>query len=335
MKDKGKKMLPRHAAGSMELKGGTGMITGMISCGDFLEIYKRDKTFRVRSPENIDPEETNPKALWVTSKADDVGTENKIIARILFQGHEIVKAACFDEEINKEAVTQTLHKCKETLISCEKIYNNISKQIEYIIDEIKSEGIERDNQGRGLNPFPQVIDLENECGSFLVLVNRAIKTICELPILFLPLERVDYNFDFLGKRLRKHFCTDTNLTRFVFSNAKSIRYLIDLRNSNEHPGNKKTIIQNFHVLPDSNIQVPIWQVTGYPPMPIQEEMKAIIDFLIEIAEVMLINLVMATVSKKYPFIIEKNAEADINPDNPQLYRLSIDIRKLNIRPKNI
>ena len=44
----------------------------MQSCGEFLEMYKVDKTFRVKSPESIDPEETNPNAMWVTSPTDDV-----------------------------------------------------------------------------------------------------------------------------------------------------------------------------------------------------------------------------------------------------------------------
>ena len=69
-------MLSRHAAGSFELKEGTGAITAMQPCGEFLEIYKIDKTFRVKSPESIDPEETNPNALWMTAPFDDVGSGN-------------------------------------------------------------------------------------------------------------------------------------------------------------------------------------------------------------------------------------------------------------------
>ena len=329
------KNLPRHAAGSMDLKGGTGPLTGMVSCGEFLEIYKIDKTFRVRSPESIDPDETNPNALWVSSPTDDVGTKNLIVSRVFLQGHEIVKSAGFDVEIDKKAVTQKLHQCKEILISCEKTSNKITEQIEVIIKEIEHEGIGRDNQGRGLNPFPQVMDLEHECGSFLVHANRAIKTICELPSLFLPLDRVDSNFDHLQKRLEKHLGPEAVLTKFVASNAESIRYIISLRNYHEHPGEKITEIENFRLMPDSKIQVPTLQVTGNPPAPLKEEMEDTINFLIEITETMLILLVMATVSKKFPYIIEKINEADINPENPFHYRLSIDINQLNIKQKKI
>ncbi|MEW4983922.1 MAG: hypothetical protein AB1Y26_11845 [Cycloclasticus sp.] len=79
-------MLPRHAAGSFELKEGTGPITGMQSCGEFLEMYKVDKTFRVKSPESIDPEETNPNAMWITSPTDkDQGVSQLDFPIAIFQ----------------------------------------------------------------------------------------------------------------------------------------------------------------------------------------------------------------------------------------------------------
>lgn len=69
-----KNNLPRHSAGSMELKEGTGPITAAFSCGSFLEIYKQDITFRIRTPEAIDPEELNPNAPWVASPVANVGS---------------------------------------------------------------------------------------------------------------------------------------------------------------------------------------------------------------------------------------------------------------------
>lgn len=114
-------MLPRHAAGSFKLKEGTGPITGMQSCGEFLEMYKVDKTFRVKSPESIDPEETNPNAMWVTSPTDDVGTGNPIVARAFLQNCEMLNSAIFEQEIDKDKVIMTLHSCKEALITCDKI----------------------------------------------------------------------------------------------------------------------------------------------------------------------------------------------------------------------
>jgi len=71
------------AWGSFELKGGTGAITAMCKCGDFLEIYKVDKTFRCESLKSTDLREKNPNAKWIASQVADVGSGNPIIARML------------------------------------------------------------------------------------------------------------------------------------------------------------------------------------------------------------------------------------------------------------
>ncbi len=83
-------------------------------------------------------------------------------------------------------------------------------------------------------------------------------------------------------------------------------------------------------MPDMKIQVPMWHVSGEKPRPIMEEMAAAINFLIEMSEAMLIHVVMACVSNKFPFIIERIEESKIDPNNPMQYRLSIDINKLDI-----
>lgn len=325
-----KKNLPRHSAGSFELKEGTGPITAMCPCGEFLEIYKVDKTFRVKSPESIDPQETNPNAMWVTSPVADVGSANPIVARVLLQGHEILKAAVFEYDVNKEAVTKQLHSCKELLLACENTAHKISTSIDSIVHQIRAGGLSQDNKGRGINPFPQVPDLDTQCGAYLIQANRVIKLICELLQQFIPLERPDSNFDYLGKRLETAIGSDLPLTTFVKDNAECVRYLIDLRNFHEHPKEKRTIIENFRLMPDSRIQVPMWHLSDQDPHPIKEEMDAANQFLLEMTEAMLIHLVMHSVSRKFPFIIEAVPDDQIDEKAPIKYRLSIDVSKLRM-----
>src|SRR3972149_7992770 len=137
------KKLPRHLAGSFELKEGTGPITAMCPCGEFLEIYKVDKTFRVKTPEAIDPEKMNPNAPWVASPVDDVGSSNPIVARVLLQGHEILNSAPFEGEVNKDAVTTHLHDCKESLVACEKTAKRGGSHIDRVVSEVNAQGISK------------------------------------------------------------------------------------------------------------------------------------------------------------------------------------------------
>ncbi|MGH8546344.1 MAG: hypothetical protein ACREX3_22530, partial [Gammaproteobacteria bacterium] len=42
-----------------------------------------------------------------------------VVARVLLQDQEILKAAAFDHRDQQEAVTEQLHSCKELLLACE------------------------------------------------------------------------------------------------------------------------------------------------------------------------------------------------------------------------
>ena len=323
--------LPRHAAGSFELKEGTGPITTMCSCGTFLEVYKQDRTFRVETPESIDPDEINPNAPWVASAVSDVGSSNMIVARILLQGSEMLKGAPFDPPVDRDAVTIHLHSCKETLLACEKVAVKITSNIDHIIHQITESGLTLDNGGRTINHFPQAIDLESDCGAFLIQANRVIKLICELPKLFYSLDRPDSSFDHLAKRLAIAAGEGSPLTTFVRDNADGIKYLIDLRNFHEHPKQLRTVIDNFRVLPDCRIQAPMWSIAGdkpSKPRPIKEEMNAAVVFLRDTAEALLIHLVMQRLPQNSPYILEEIPKESIDPAAPIKYRLSIDFGKL-------
>jgi hypothetical protein len=319
-----KKYQPRHAAGSFELREGTGPIVAMCPLDDFLEIYKKDMTFRVLAPENVDPEETNPNAPFLASPVDDVGSANPIVARVLLQNIDILNDAILGVNIEKKTVIKQLHSCKESLIACQKVANRLQSKIDGIMEEVKTSGLNTDQGGRTLNPFPQVHDLDAECGSFLVHANRAIKQICTLPKLFLNLPKADSNFDHLAKRLASIVGEDSPLTGFIRDNCEGIRYLIDLRNYHEHPADIRTIVSNFKLLPDMSIRVPMWHLSDNQPRPIRDEMLQTINFLIMMAEAMLIHLVMNTVVRTLPYVIEEVQEKDVDSNNPIKYRLCID-----------
>ena len=112
---------------------------------------------------------------------------NLIIARVLLQARQMLDAAMIEGPFDKDATISKLHTCKESLLACEKVAKRIAKNIDEIVMLITERGITRDNQGRGLNPFPQAHDLEIDCGTLLIQANRCIKLVCELPTLFLAL----------------------------------------------------------------------------------------------------------------------------------------------------
>jgi len=298
----------------------------MCNCGEFLEMYKEDMTFRIQSPESVDPDETNPNAPWVTSQTSNIGSSSPIVARVLLQGKALLESALLEGNVDKKATIIHLHACKESLLACQKIADTVSKSINSIIAQISEHGVRKENNGRGLNPFPQVQDLNTDCGNFLVQVNRTIRLICELPGFFYSLERPDSNFEHLSRRLSAAIDGDSPILKFLNINAEAVRYLIDLRNFHEHPKEIRTIIENFKVLPNGNFQVPVWYLAdGKPaePCPIMEDMIASVHFLTELTETMLIHLVMQRINSNFPFVLPETPEEELNPAIPIKYRLGL------------
>jgi hypothetical protein len=330
--DDPKRRLPRDSGFSMELREGTGGITAMCACGDFMEFYKEDTTFRVRTPESIDPERTNPNATTVAAVSDNVGSASPVVARVLLQGRDILQMAIFAQTVDKDAIVRRLHACKEALVVCEKVGTRVASRAKEIIEKVQTTGLQRDRRGGALNPFPQVPELEPDATSFLIHAKRAILEICRLPPLLLPVPAKDSNFDKLGNTLAAAIGPEAAVTKFVRNNAATVAYLIDLRNFQEHPDAKRTTISNFAVMPDNSMSVPMWHVSGETPQPIHEEMPAATEFLVRMAEEMLLYLVLHTVDKRWPFIIEHVDATQANPKVPIKYRLSIDLSKLRAGP---
>ena len=329
-----RKHLPRDEAGSIELQGGTGGITGMCSFADFLEVYKEDVTFRVRTPESIDPERTNPNARMVAAMTDDVGSSSPAVARILLQGREILEAAALAQTVDKPAVVKLLHSCKEEVIVCEKVTARVAGRVEQIMKDIRGGTIKPDKRSRALSALPQVPNLDADAASFLIHAKRAVGIICRFPSAFLDVPAKDNNFDDLAKTLEKTVSPTAPVTALVRDNAAVVRHLITLRNCQEHPGQKRTIVANFALLPDDSIAPPAWHVSGETqPSPVDQDMRAAVQFLVEIAEAMLICLVMHTIDKRFPFLIQEYDPGQVNPKKPIRYRLSVDLSKLITKPE--
>jgi hypothetical protein len=124
------------------------------------------------------------------------------------------------------------------------------------------------------------------------------------------------------------------LTVFVRKHADGIKHIVELRTYDEHPKkNKRTVIENFHLLSGSGIQVPVWHLSDEAPRPVKEEMIAANLFLLEMVETMLILLVMHCVTRKFPYVILTGADDQIDEEIPIKYRLSLDVSRLRIAKK--
>lgn len=300
----------------------------MYPCKGFLEIYKKDKTFRIQTPETIDPKETNPDVPFIAGPVSDVGSANLIVARVFIQGCELFNGAIFKNNVDKDLIKHELHGIKEDLLVCESIWKNLHEEVANVISEIEVTGIPSE-RGRVLNPFPHIDGLNEKVASFLVHAKRALTGIGRLPSYYFNIKSRGANFQKLGQQLAQECGEDSELRKFVKNVEEPVKRIVDLRNYQEHPGGGETTeINNFKLTPNNEIQAPSWGLTGEDPQLICEEMEAITYFVMEVAETMHILLLVQNLSNSFPYTLERIAEEDIDPDKPVQIRLSIDPTKL-------
>jgi hypothetical protein len=319
----------RDSAGSVELHGGTGDILHMIGLTHFLEAYKTDTTFRVQTPQTVDPQNTNPNAPWVVTRIDGVGASSLAVARGFLQGHEMLQQGVFIQGFNKDGVLNQLHACKEQLVICEQTANRLAGRIGEIINRIQAEGIGRDNHGRALNPFPQVQDLVADTTVFLIHAKRAVTEVTSLVAAAMDIQVQGANFRVLGDRLMAQLGADANLTKYVQAQEPMVKYLVDLRNQQEHPGAVRTIVNDFQVLPNGSISPPVLHLSDQEPQALHEQLRAAAGYVVRLTEAVFIHAIMARLACTFPFNVEEIAENAVNPQCPIKYRLSIDLSALH------
>jgi hypothetical protein len=314
------KNAPRYRAGHGDLEGGTGGITRMCSAVDFLEVYKIDKTFRIYTPEALDPEETDPNMHWMSKPVANVGSANRIVARVFIQASEAITNTPIADSINKDNILRCMHRCKEHLLICEDKQIVVCKETEQIYQtclkgELKKEGYHFVN-------FPQIDRLEEYCGVFLNNAKLTIQTLAELINMFYKTTFDGPRFDKVIKWSRTALKHNNEFVQFLNSIQPGLKYIVDLRNAQEHPKeDRKLFIENFTLKPGNEISLPLWHVTGEDPHAIHSDVTAIVDFLVNAVESTFLYCLMDNLDSSFPFIVRSIDDSALDPQCPIKYRV--------------
>ncbi|OAM52445.1 hypothetical protein A7981_02905 [Methylovorus sp. MM2] len=323
----------RDAAGGFELEGGTGGVTAFCSMGDVLEAYKVDRTFRIKSPQSIDPEDSNPDAPWVIAPSSKVGSGNSIVARVLLQSEEILKTLMFeDTSKDKLPILIHMHSCKESLLICESNANKIIDQIDSIIELINNNGLTKTQGGRGINPFPQVDGLEEACSTFLINANKSVRLMSAIPQKFFGLSGTIKNLEILHKKLVERFGESHHLSEFVRDNSGFSKWLIDLRNFHEHADLSRTVFTNFEITPAGLVRTPTWGIEGEVvkgPLALRGELVYALEYLMITIEAIFLHCVQASLTPNLPWVIYPTPDEELDITNPIKFRLTLDHTKMN------
>ena len=301
----------------------------MCPCADFMEVYKVDRTFRIYPPESLDPDETDPDMQWVVKEVAEVGTGNEIVARLVIQSLRILDGVLLPTHVTKEALISRFHMCKEFLLECRTIADQIAVETREIELSIAGQHVHPAESGTTLNPFPQVQQLESRASSFLMNAKRSAQELAGLlDLLFSTGIRIP-RFNQIRDRIREQQGAESQLYAIINQAEPSLKRIIDMRNALEHPTqHNKLVIENFRLLPGSKVRPPAWHLSSEPVAPLVEEMSGIVGFLIDAAEAVIISSVLCANTDDYPFCVVAIPQEEIDRDCPVRYRLALSTNGL-------
>lgn len=289
---------------------------GILAFGGFVEIYSAEATARMQMPASGMPTESSPAVIT----RDEVGSRHLIVARVLLQSSELIDK-CDISDGRKTQARLALLSCKDALIACEVVAKRVLLQDKAICDQFKTNGVV--NPGNSLH-LPQVQALRVDVSCYLICAARAIRAICEVAEVLLEISLMKKNFDRLGKALEAKYGSELALVKYVNNHADRVRYLLSLRNYDEHPGGDGnfTVVRNFH-FDGKEINAPTWHLEGNritPPARICDEMVELKQFVSAIAEGTVLLAVTAILRK--PFKVAEIPADQVNADWPVKFRVT-------------
>ncbi|MGA2853285.1 MAG: hypothetical protein ABSE90_04020 [Verrucomicrobiota bacterium] len=326
MNDKPKTFLPRDRGGSFSVPSDTGAIKRLVGLDGFMEIYTVHATYRVKSPDNLDPTRTVPNMPWSQSAHAMVGASNPIVARIFIQAVDALDNWPLRNG-NIEAIKRHLHVCKEEAIICETAYNKLKLEYDKAVARVNDRKLKI--QGNMVE-CPHLPSLRDEATAFLTSAKRAIQGAGEVFNQFYvpdgtkPLVK-NANFSFAITRIENSRPGDQVFLDFLKKIEPVTKRFVEMRNGLEHPTGKDfTKIEDFQLTP-KGIASPTWQRNGFvEDGPILVEMEFFMRFIIDLCENIFFFGLMDNIGPNLPigFQVQELAEEQIDAECPIRYRLT-------------
>jgi hypothetical protein len=319
-------MYPRDSAGSFTLPPGTvGNITEMCALTSFMEIYTPGETFKIQTPETIDPKRTNAKAMWVMVRTHSVGSASPFVARTLLMASK--SANLLSPLSGEKALLERMHGIKETLLQVQAAARALIESTTIEAEVAAANGFRLAPNGTSLEKFPWVPELDAKVAVFLTTARRAITEICQIPNHFLKLNRQHSSLEHLSsKELALKF--GTQQLEYIDNFIAGTKHLIELRDGLEHRATttKKLNVRNFEHMPDNQLRRPTWFLDGEEADDIGQHTRAVPGFLLSLAEAMFVACADATLPDWPPVLLEEIKPVDT--ECPIRYRAVIDQSRL-------
>lgn len=309
----------------MDFPSEGGAIKAMLPLDDFMEVYAAHATYRVRSPDNLDPERSVSNMPWSTSTAARVGASNPIVARIVIQSVEAL-GTWRPRNGDPRVIKRHLHACKEEALVCEAAYNRLKTRYDAIVADVTEAGLKMQHN---VIECPSIPSLRDEAAAFLTSAKRALQLIGEVfNQFYVPDGRTpmvaNANFEFAITRLENSVPVNREFIDYLREVVPTAKRFVDLRNGLEHPtADKSTVVEDFRLIPIGIIP-PSWHRSVLAKEAyVIDDMQDFLSFVVEFCESVFFFGLIDNLPANLPFRLDVQAvpEDEIDRECPVAYRL--------------
>jgi hypothetical protein len=257
--------------------------------------------------------------MYTQEKISDYGTNNLIIARLVFYTQDILSKMQISKAVIDPILELMLNSLSPRLLEMDKKKNLLEKKIQEAIKEANAQNKINNTSNKTI---PYVTNLKVECESFLYLSKLFLRDLSSLFDLMGYEGFSGSNYSKLSKIATQKFSTKSGITKCLLQYEPMAKRLVRMRNNVEHPKSCSNIeILNFEVK-NNKLLDPVWCYEGFCE-EIMSDFTNITKNLLCLAEELFLNLLLESNLLTLPITFNEIPENLRNPECPVRFQVKL------------
>ena len=247
----------RERALSFTMPSDSGEIKEILTLNDSLLIVCEKAIYQARLPDNVDPPRESFNAKGETHKFFPKGFNDAVVSRTLGQALELTKYSGISQIDGDKILAlslQFMQDLDELIVLFESLNDEFTEKLK-IFSDLK----EKQTNSDFIHDIPQIERLRSTGRNFFLTQHKCLKTLLELLNFPFPNSSQPMNFTQLYEYCR-NLNEDSNISNLIKHYRKTLDFMWNIRNSNEHEDAKQYVIyHNLELQRDGKISEPSWE----------------------------------------------------------------------------
>ncbi|MFH6839476.1 hypothetical protein [Providencia sp. 2024EL-00732] len=272
----------------------TGDILAMVNLGDIMEVFTENSTFKMVSPDTLDPDRKHQETPWIYTKTSHFGASNELVANTILLANEFLEQLFSIDSPKRLVIIQKVRDIRNVLLEYLCSLISFTEKLKEEID--KYDFNKNEMNGRAHAYFPQIKNIDGIATELLITAKRCIQEISVLVNCFITLKAKHGRIDKLLSEIESEHDNANELIEVLRNNLAMCEYIFSLRNSQEHAAttDKPLIVKNFNIENGLDLSLPKWGIKNDALNFIHIQANEILNFLITFFEEVFLACIILT-----------------------------------------